>query len=71
MDQGLIRLQKAVLPVHDIVKLSSVFDDLLHRIHNHPIENSILLSLHAMHLIAETIEQTLDDPLRCCHCHKS
>jgi len=63
MDQGLIHPGKSVRPVKDVKKLTSAFDGLLSRIHTDPQENSILLSLRAMNLIAEALEQTLDEPL--------
>ncbi len=63
MDQGLIHPEKSVQAVKDAEKLTSVFDVLLSRIHTDPQENSILLSLRAMNLIAEALEQTLDAPL--------
>ena len=61
MRQGLLQQERAVRPVNDVAKLVATFDGLLHRIHTHPAENSILLSLRAMNLIAEAIEQTLNE----------
>jgi AraC-like DNA-binding protein len=63
MDQGLIHPAKSVQPVKDVETLTRVFDGLLSRIHTDPQENSILLSLRAMNLMAEGLEQTLDEPL--------
>ena len=63
MNQGLISPEKAVQPVNHVAKLIHAFDSLLDRIHTCPQENSILLSLRAMNLIAEAIEQTMDEPL--------
>ncbi len=63
MDQGLIHPSKSVQSVKDVETLTRVFDRLLNRIHTDPQENSILLSLRAMNLIAEALEQTLDKPL--------
>ncbi len=63
MSYGLIHPEKAVRPVIDVAKLASTFDGLLDRIDTHPTENSILLSLRAMNLVAEASEQTLDEPL--------
>jgi AraC-like DNA-binding protein len=61
MRQGLIQQERAVRPVNDVAKLVDTFDGLLNRIHTHPAENSILLSLRAMNLIAEAIEQTMNE----------
>ncbi len=63
MNQGLITPEKAVQPVNQVAKLTQAFDSLLDRIHTHPQDNSILLSLRAMNLIAEAIEQTTVEPL--------
>ena len=38
------------------------FDDLLNRIHTHPAQNSLLLSLHAMSLVADAVEQIVPQP---------
>lgn len=38
------------------------FDDLLNRIHTHPTQNSLLLSLHAMSLVADAVEQIVPQP---------
>ena len=38
--------------------LTARFDDLLERIHNHPTQNSVLLSTHAMALLAEVLEHS-------------
>jgi len=63
MNQGLVQPENAVRLVNDVVKMADTFDGLLNRIHNQPTENTILLSLRAMNLIAEAIEQTQDKPL--------
>lgn len=63
MNQGLIREEKALCACTDVKGLTFHFDRLLTRVQSHPTENSILLSMHAMDLIAEVIEQTLDGPL--------
>jgi len=63
MNLGLMSPEKAVQPVNHVTELTQAFDSLLDRIHTNPLENSILLSLRAMNLIAEVIEQTMDEPL--------
>jgi AraC-like DNA-binding protein len=63
MNQGLIRPEKALCACADPEELTRRFDRLLGRVHRNPTENSILLSMHAMDLIAELTEQTLDKPL--------
>ncbi len=61
--QGLIRPAEALFAFADPEELIQRFDRLLGRIHSEPTKNSILLSMHAMDLIAEVIEKTLDTPL--------
>jgi len=63
MNQGLIRPGKALCVCPEPKTLTQRFNRLLTRIHSNPTENSILLSMHAMDLVAEVIEQTLDSPL--------
>jgi AraC-like DNA-binding protein len=63
MNQGLVCSKKALCACPDPEALMRRFDRLLARIHTNPTENSILLSMHAMDLIAELIELTLDRPL--------
>lgn len=62
MNLDLIHPEKALRPSTDLPRLVNCFDKLLERIHHKPMTNSILLSLHAMDLVAEAIEQTLDTP---------
>jgi AraC-like DNA-binding protein len=61
-DQGLIGPARAVRPLADALEIARRFDQLLDRIHRRPADNSIVLSLRAMGLIAEVIEQTTDKP---------
>lgn len=63
MNQGLIGPGQAVRKVRNAEQMASAFDALLDRIHAQPQDNSILLSLHAMGLIGEVVEETLDGPL--------
>jgi len=56
-DQQLVRPAGAVFRPADVSEIAQRFDRLLDRIHAKPAENSILLSLRAMDLIAEVIEQ--------------
>jgi transcriptional regulator GlxA family with amidase domain len=46
-----------------VSQIEHPFDRLLDRIHGKPTQSSIVLSLHAMDLIAELIEQTAEAPL--------
>jgi transcriptional regulator GlxA family with amidase domain len=46
-----------------VSEITQRFDQLLDRIHAKPLANSILLSLRAMDLIAEVIEQACPSPL--------
>jgi AraC-like DNA-binding protein len=57
MDQQLVRPAGAVCRPSDVSQIAQRFDHLLDRIHSKPAENSIQLSLRAMDLIAEVIEQ--------------
>ena len=63
MNQGLIHPEKPLYESAEPRLLVQRFERLLARIHGNPTENSILLSMHAMDLIAEVIEQGLDRPL--------
>lgn len=63
MDQQLVRPAEAICRPSDVSQITQRFDHLLDRIHTKPAENSILLSLRVMDLIAEVIEQTRKGPL--------
>ncbi len=63
MDQQLVRPAEAICRPLDVSQITQRFDHLLNRIHTKPTENSILLSLRAMDLLAEVIEQTRKGPL--------
>jgi len=63
MDLQFIEPDRPVFACSDADRLSRRFDRLLDRIHRKPTENSILLALRAMDLIAEVIEQTAAVPL--------
>ncbi len=56
MAQGLIRAESAVGYLRNRAEAERVFDELLDRIHGKPTQNSILLSLHVMTLLATLIE---------------
>ncbi len=62
MDQQLLCPAGAVCRPADVSQIAQQFDRLLDRIHAKPTGNSILLSLRAMDLIAEVIEQTCPSP---------
>jgi len=64
MNQGLIRPENPLCACAESRELTQRFDRLLTRIHSSPAENSILLSMHAMDLIAELIEQSPDRSLQ-------
>ncbi len=57
-DQRLASPSRAVHTLPDPSQLMHQFDLLLDRIHGRPTQNSIVLSLRAMDLLAEVIEQT-------------
>ena len=63
MDLQFIAPTRPVCSCSNANEFSQRFDRLLSRIHSHPTENSILLSLRAMDFIAEVIEQTKAQPL--------
>ena len=63
MDQQLLSPVKAVCRPSNVVEVAKRFDTMLDRVHGAPTENSILLSLRAMDLIAAVIEQTCETPL--------
>ena len=56
MDQGLICAQSAIRKAQNRVTARCAFDRLLDRIHRRPTQNSIVLSLHAMTLLATLLE---------------
>lgn len=63
MDQQFFCPQRAVCSPQNPAEVVHRFDQLLDRIHRKPTENSILLSLHAMDLLAEVIEHASEKPL--------
>ena len=63
MDQQIMQPDKAVQIAKRPSQLIKRFDRLLDHIHAMPTENTILLSLRAMDLVAEVIEQTYEDSL--------
>jgi AraC-like DNA-binding protein len=65
-DQRLVAPGKAVHTLANAAQIVQAFDRLLERIHGKPTQNSIVLSLRAMDLIAEVIEQTAEMPLPAC-----
>lgn len=56
---GLIAPDRAVVPLRETVRLTEQFDDLLERVRANPVQNSILLSLHGLGLIADALESTV------------
>ena len=63
MDQGLICAQSAIRKAQNRATARHAFDRLLDRIHRRPTQNSIVLSLHAMTLLATLIETPTGQPL--------
>jgi AraC-like DNA-binding protein len=63
VDQRLVSPDRAVHVLSNAAQVAHSFDRLLDRIHGRPTQNSIVLSLRAMDLIAEVIEQTAEMPL--------
>ena len=55
---GLIATDRAVAPLKETARLKEQFDDLLERVRAHPVQHSILLSLHGLGLIADALEST-------------
>jgi AraC-like DNA-binding protein len=55
---GLIAPARAVAALHETARLTEQFDDLLERVRSNPVQNSILLSLHGLGLIADALEST-------------
>ena len=53
---GLISPASAVLPVNDATTLVRQFDALLEQVDANPVQNSILLSLHGLGLIADALQ---------------
>lgn len=52
---GLIHPRLAVTRPHDPARITQAFEKLLDRIHNHPVQHSVLLSLQALGLISDTV----------------
>ena len=63
MEQGYFDSNKAICKLHEATEVISVFDYLLDRVYEKPVENTLLTSLSAMSLIAEVIERTGGDVL--------
>jgi AraC-like DNA-binding protein len=59
-EQRLVSPDKAVHTLANVAQIMHSFDGLLDRIHGQPTQNSIVLSLRAMDLLAEVIEQTAE-----------
>lgn len=53
---GLISPQKPLARVHAATKLTTQFDALLEQVVSNPVQNSILLSLHGLGLVADTLQ---------------
>jgi AraC-like DNA-binding protein len=60
VEQRLVSPDKAVHTLPDVAQIMQPFDRLLDRIRGKPTQNSIVLSLRAMDLLAEVIEQTAE-----------
>ncbi len=63
VEQRLVSPGRAVHGLPHASQIVQSFDPLLDRIHSKPTQNSIVLSLRAMDLIAAVIEQTAEAPL--------
>lgn len=59
MDHGPIEATSAVRIANDLPMVLKAFDRLLGNIHQNPAQNSLLLSLHAMSLLATAIEAAM------------
>ncbi len=63
MDQGPIGAGSAIRRANDRPGVEKAFDRILGTIHKSPSQNSLLLSLHAMSLLATVIEAAMSDEL--------
>ncbi len=61
MDHGPVNAGSAVRKAHDPENVRKAFDRLLGNIHSNPSQNSVLLSLHAMSLLATAIEAAMPE----------
>lgn len=61
MENGPVEATSAVRKVDAPCEVKAAFDRLLEKIHSNPAENSLLLSLHAMSLLATAIEAAMSD----------
>ena len=55
---GLIAPERALMAVNDPSQLGTQFDALLERVKANPVQNSILLSLHGLGLVADALQST-------------
>lgn len=60
-EEGLVCSKGAVRPLAKPRAIEELFDHLIDSIHQQPTQNSILLSMHGMSLIASAIEGSADD----------
>ena len=60
MDRGFMHPQRPILAVDGIEKMAADFDELLERIHDAPMQNSLLLSLQAMGVLGKALEIRTD-----------
>ncbi len=63
VEQRLVGPGQAICALPHAPQIVASFDRLLDRVHSRPTQNSIVLSLRAMDLLAEVIEQTAERPL--------
>jgi AraC-like DNA-binding protein len=63
VEQHFLRFEKYVRPAHNAAVLARSIDDLMETIHRDPIKNPILLSMHALGLLATVIESTVGPDL--------
>ena len=61
MDHGPISAHSAVRRANSVERVGAEFDRLLGSIHSNPAQNSLLLSLHAMSLLATAIEEAMQE----------
>jgi AraC-like DNA-binding protein len=55
---GLIAPSRSLLPVRETTNLAKQFDRLLEQVRANPVQNSILLSLHGLGLVADALQST-------------
>lgn len=61
-DLNLLDPKKAIVPIKEVESVTERFDSLLHRVHQDPSNNSVVLSLHGMSVITESLAHMVDEP---------